>query len=276
MEDLAAAIQVQGFITRLRVRPDPTEDGYFQLVFGERRLRAARLAGLMAVPCDIANHTDADLIEIGLSENLQRQDLDPLDEARAIQYFIDHHGYTVRSLAERLGKDKTFVELRTKLLGAPVDIQQLVVQKPAALTAARELTKLATPEERAPLIAGILEGRLSTAAVRTLVNERRRPPPAPSGGGPARAASTQHDGDDRADRGRGAAPQYGGSAAAPGGGLSEKVLERDIAAVRTVMARWQQAHPFPVDQGERILSVITEILDDLEAIAEHIRDGRRH
>jgi ParB family chromosome partitioning protein len=83
LEDLANAIRVQGFTTRLRVRPDPDRAGFFQLVYGERRLRAARLAGLREIPCEIADHSNDEMIEIGLAENIQRQDLTPLEEAAA-------------------------------------------------------------------------------------------------------------------------------------------------------------------------------------------------
>ena len=74
------------------------------------------------IPCEIADHTDSDLIEIGLAENIQRHDLDPLEEARAFQTFIDERGYSIRGLAERIGKDKSYVEDRLKLLQAPDDV----------------------------------------------------------------------------------------------------------------------------------------------------------
>ncbi len=99
LDDLAEAIRQQGFISRLRVRPDPTEEGYYQLVYGERRLRAAERAELTAIPCDVAPHTDRELIEIGLVENIQRQDLNPLEEARAFQTFIRELDYSIRTLA---------------------------------------------------------------------------------------------------------------------------------------------------------------------------------
>src|ERR671917_2574115 len=101
LAELAATIRAQGFTTRVRVRPDPSEPNAFQLVFGERRLRAAELAGLAMVPCDVAEHTDDEMIEIGLAENIQRRDLDPLEEARAFRTLIDQRGYTERRLAER-------------------------------------------------------------------------------------------------------------------------------------------------------------------------------
>ena len=109
------------------------------VVYGERRLRAAALAGIETVPCDIAEHTDDDLIEIGLAENIQRRDLNPIEEANAFQHFIDQRGYSIRRLAERIGKDKSYLEGRLALLRAPDDVQTLVAQRPDTLDAARQL-----------------------------------------------------------------------------------------------------------------------------------------
>ena len=169
LEELAEAIRQQGFISRLRVRPDPEETGYFQLVYGERRLRAARLAGLTSVPCEIAEHSDAELIEIGLAENIQRQDLTPLEEARAFRLFIDERGYSIRRLAERLGKNKSYVEDRLLLLRVPKDVQDMIEERPDALRAAREIAKLEDAEARAPLIGSVVKGTLNTREVRQAV-----------------------------------------------------------------------------------------------------------
>jgi ParB family chromosome partitioning protein len=174
LDQLAQAITAQGFTTRLRVRPDPTASGFFQLVFGERRWRAAQLAGLAAIPCDIANHSDDDLVEIGLAENIQRQDLDPLEEARALQTFIDQRGYSIRRLAERIGKDRGYIENRLALLRLPSDVQLLVEQRPDSIDAARRIGTLPTPEERAPLIAQVASGEVSAQTVRSIVRERVR------------------------------------------------------------------------------------------------------
>jgi ParB family chromosome partitioning protein len=174
LDQLAQAITAQGFTTRLRVRPDPTATGFFQLVFGERRWRAAQLAGLVAIPCDIAEHSDDDLVEIGLAENIQRQDLDPLEEARALQTFIDQRSYSIRRLAERIGKDRGYIENRLALLRLPSDVQQLVEQRPDSIDAARRIGTLPTPEERAPLIAQVASGELSAQTVRSIVRERVR------------------------------------------------------------------------------------------------------
>lgn len=172
LDELAAAIKVQGFTSRLRVRPNPEQDGYFQLVYGERRLRAAILAGLTQVPCEISSHSDEEMIEIGLAENIQRRDLSPLEEAQAFQTFIKERGYSVRSLAEKIGKDKSYVQDRMELLRVPPDVQAMVEQRADTLRAAREIAKLGSSSERKPLIEGVIEGKLNVQDVRSIINER--------------------------------------------------------------------------------------------------------
>jgi ParB family chromosome partitioning protein len=173
LDDLAEAIRQQGFISRLRVRPDPAEDGYYQLVYGERRLRAAAMAGLTMLPCDVAPHSDTELIEIGLVENIQRQDLNPLEEARAFQTFINELNYSVRRLAERLGKHRSYVDGRLAILRAPEDVQDLVTRRPDTLDAARQIASVDDPTARQPLIEGVANGTLSSQDVREHVSRRR-------------------------------------------------------------------------------------------------------
>ena len=116
---------------------DPARPGFFQLVYGERWLRAAILAGLATVPCEIAEHTDAEMFEIGLAENIQRRDLLPLEEGAAFRLALDQRGYSIRSLAERIGKDKSYIQDRLAALGAPADVQQMVEARPDTLRAAK-------------------------------------------------------------------------------------------------------------------------------------------
>lgn len=165
IEELADAIREQGFTSRLRVRPHPHKEGYFQLVFGERRLRAAKLAGLSHVPCEIAEHSDEELIEIGLAENIQRRDLHPLEEARAFQTFIEERGYSIRRLAQRIGKSKGYLQNRLALLTVPPDVQAMIEARPDALRAAQEIGKLDDPRTRQPLIRGVLDSSLSNRDV---------------------------------------------------------------------------------------------------------------
>ncbi len=223
IEELAQAIQAQGFTSRLRVRRDPADPTAFQLVFGERRLRAAKSAGLTTVPVEIAEHTDDELIEIGLAENIQRQDLDPLEEAQAFRTFMDQRGYTIVRLAERIGKDRSYVESRLALLRVPEDVQQMVAKRPDTIRTAREIAKLATPEERRSLISGVLAGDLSKEDVRTIVRDVVDHPD--NGGQSA-------EGDPHAPR---AEPQVR-PASLP---AFERRVERDYQTLSAITARWE-------------------------------------
>ncbi|MEI7770538.1 MAG: ParB/RepB/Spo0J family partition protein [Chloroflexales bacterium] len=176
IEDLVAAIQTQGFISRLRVRPDPTDPQHYQLAYGERRWRAAQQAGLAAVPCDVAAYTDDQMLEFGLIENIQREDLNPVEEGSYFRDLIDQGRYSIRSLAERIGKDKGYIEGRLALARAPVDVQQLVAQRPDSIDAARQIAKLDSVEERAALIDGVLVGQITSRDVRERVRKRSTDP----------------------------------------------------------------------------------------------------
>jgi ParB family transcriptional regulator, chromosome partitioning protein len=239
IEALAEAIRQQGFTSRLRVRPHPTLPRTFQLVYGERRLLAAKQAGLDVVPCDVADHTDDELIEIGLAENVQRQDLDPLEEARAFLSFIDVRGYSIRRLAERIGKDKSYIEDRLALLRTPTDVQDMVAQRPDSLRAAREIAKLDAPADRQPLIAGVLAGDINSADVREIVSEMAAAP---------------------AQRTR--------SSAAPD---AQQIVERDARTLRAILARWaclapqgSAQHALVSEQTEALLRKVQQLVEQLE------------
>lgn len=254
IEELAQAIRVQGFTSRLRVRRDPNDATTFQLVFGERRLRAAKLAGLTVVPCEIAEHTDAELIEIGLAENIQRQDLDPLEEAQAFRTFMDQRGYTIAGLAERIGKDRSYVEGRVALLRTPDDVQQMVSQRPDTIRVAREIAKLPTAHERQPLIEGVLAGRLSKDDVRELVRELID--------GPADATDGAWDIPEPATRQRTRRAVLS----------AEQRLDRDFQTLRVIVSRWEGVLPnLHSAQRKKMLHYIEQHLTELEHVTERLR-----
>ena len=259
IDELAATIRAQGFTTRLRVRPDPTEATYFQLVFGERRLRAAEVAGLTMVPCEVAPHTDDQMIEIGLAENIQRRDLDPLEEAQAFQAFIVQRGYTERGLAERIGKDRGYIQNRLALLRAPADVQELVAQRPDTLSAARAIAQLPSAEQRRPLIDGVASGALTHRDVLALVHDGSAAAAEP----PAAAATPTS-----------AATPSVPEAAAPPTAVSPltRALDRDMLTLRAVFARWRLAVPrSKAEERAHMLAYINEHLAELEHLTEELR-----
>lgn len=253
LEDLAQAIRVQGFTSRLRVRRDPHDDGYFQLVYGERRLRAAKLAALPMLPVEVGDHSDDDLIEIGLAENIQRRDLDPLEEAQAFRTLIDERGYSIRRLAERIGKDKGYIENRLALLQTPEDVQQMVEQRPDSVRAAREIAKLATPDERRPFIEGIVAGKLTDRDVRTQIREVRE--------GATRAPRGTHS--EESHR----APSETGESQR--GQMQASVsLEDDIRTVHAMVQRWYQA----LEHGQLSVAELAQAIVSLDTVLQPVRD----
>jgi len=250
LEELADSIRAHGFTTRLRVRPHPSLPNTFELVYGERRLRAAGIAGLDSVPCEIADHSDDDLVEIGLAENIQRRDLDPLEEARAFATFIEQRGYSVRRLAERIGKDKSYVEDRLVLLRMPADVQEMVAQRPDSLRSAREISKLEEPAARQSLISGVVGGALSTANVRDVVRDLTTSTTDSAGGQDRPSISTQ----ERATPNPVVAMQRG--------------VSRDVQTARAILARWEGLISQGLDERTAVAAAFGELTAEMERVAE--------
>lgn len=174
LQELAQSINLQGMLSRIRVRLHPEKYGRYQLVYGERRLRAARLLGLATVPCEVAAYSDDELIEVGLTENLQRENLDPLDEARFFRGLLDQPGkpYSIRSLADRISKHKSYIEERLALLRLPDDVRQILEEQPKVpLRALIEVAKLPTEQAREPLAQQLRLDTMSTEDIRIIVQE---------------------------------------------------------------------------------------------------------
>src|SRR5215471_18924105 len=123
LDELAQSIKTSGIIQPLLVRP---RGGLFELVAGERRWRAAQLAGLSRVPAIIREIPDDRLLELALIENIQRQELNPIEEANAYRRLIDTIGLTQEEVARRVGRDRTFVTNYLRILKLPTEIQQLL------------------------------------------------------------------------------------------------------------------------------------------------------
>jgi ParB/RepB/Spo0J family partition protein len=161
----------------LPVRATSDEPNVYELVWGERRWRAARIAGLKAIPCIISTYIDDDMIEKGLLENIQREDLSNLEEGQAYVNLLalrteGKPRYSIRRLAQRIGKDKSYIEDRLKYARVPVDIQQLAIDQPdispRIIHELGELSKMLKLEERAPVVEGVREGMLRIEDVREI------------------------------------------------------------------------------------------------------------
>jgi ParB family chromosome partitioning protein len=175
IRDLAASIQEHGILQPILVRPRP--DGRFQLIAGERRWRAASIAGLAEVPAIIEEIDDEAALEIAIIENLQREDLSPLDEALMFERMTTRHGYSVRKLAQKLGKDKGYIENRLRLADAPEEIRALVAVRHDTLSHAYELLKVGDARKRQKLAEQVASGELSLVKLRERIEGRTRRAP---------------------------------------------------------------------------------------------------
>lgn len=126
LEELAASIREKGVIQPLIVRPDPNRPDEFQIVAGERRWRAAQQAQLHELPVVVRNFDDTEVLEVAIIENVQRADLNALEEALAYRQLTDRFGHTQDKLAQALGKSRSHIANMMRLLGLPEEIQLLV------------------------------------------------------------------------------------------------------------------------------------------------------
>ncbi len=170
LQDLAASIREHGILQPILVRP--RADGHFQLVAGERRWRAAKLAGLQEVPAIVENIDDEASLEISIIENLQREDISPLEEAEMFERMTTRHGYSLRKLAQKLGKDKGYIENRLRLADAPAEVRDLVSVRRDTLSAAYELMKVSDPRTRRRLAGQVANGELSLVKLRQRIEGR--------------------------------------------------------------------------------------------------------
>jgi ParB family chromosome partitioning protein len=182
LEDLTASVREHGVLQPILVRPQP--NGHYQLIAGERRWRAAQGAGLAAIPALIEEIDDDTALEIAVIENLQREDLSPIDEALIYDKMIREHGYSIRKLAQKLGKDKGYLENRLRLADAPAEIRELVSVRKDTLSHAYELLKVDDPKKRKHLADMVARGELSLVKLREKIEGAPRVRRASSGKAP--------------------------------------------------------------------------------------------
>jgi ParB family chromosome partitioning protein len=173
LEALAASITEHGVLLPILVTQ--TLDGY-QIVAGERRFRAAQLAGLERIPVVIRQVADRDQLELALVENLQREDLNPLEEAHAFRQLIDEFGLTQEDVAARVGRARPTVANTLRLLDLAEDVQVLVVEGRLSQGQARAIGGL--PVDQQARVADVaVERDLSTRETEELVRRLREPRP---------------------------------------------------------------------------------------------------
>jgi ParB family chromosome partitioning protein len=172
LQELAASIREHGVLQPILVRPAGDD---YQIIAGERRWRASKLAGKDTIPAIIERFDDATALEIALIENLQREDLSPLDEAIIYKKMTDELGYSIRNLAGKLGKDKGYVENRLRLASAPDDVREMVAARYDTLSAAYELMKIEDKRRRKSLAKQVVAGKLTLIRLRDKVERVLNP-----------------------------------------------------------------------------------------------------
>ena len=173
---LAESIKSHGIVQPVLVR---RVGDHYELVAGERRWRAAKLAGLRTIPAVVKEIADKDLLEVALIENVQREDLNPIEEAQAYSKLIETVGLTQEALAERVGRDRSYITNYLRLLRLPEDIQQLVRQKRISTGHARTLLALQHADLQRLVARQIIANDLSVRATEDIVRKRTERASAP-------------------------------------------------------------------------------------------------
>jgi ParB family chromosome partitioning protein len=179
LAELANSIRASGVVQPVLVRRTAPGQDRYQLVAGERRCRAARLAGLETVPAIVRDLTDQDALELALTENLLREDLNPLDVARAYQALLEKYALSHEQVAERLGVNRSSVTNTLRLLRLPPAIQEMLSKDQITYGHARALLALETEPAQLHLATKIAQQGLSVRQVESMVASRGAKPRSP-------------------------------------------------------------------------------------------------
>jgi ParB family chromosome partitioning protein len=166
IEDLAQSIRANGIVQPLVVRK---RDERYQIIAGERRWRAAQRAGLEKVPVVVRDIPDERVLELSLIENIQREELNPIEEANAYRRLIDGLGVTQEEIARRVGRERSSVTNYLRLLKLPEDIQQWVEDDRLSMGHARALLSLESPEAQRKLATDVIDRGLSVRETERII-----------------------------------------------------------------------------------------------------------
>lgn len=191
LEELAASIREKGIIQPLIVRP---RDGAFEIVAGERRWRAAQMAQLHEVPVLIRDFDDTEVLEVAIVENIQRADLNAIEEAAGYRQLMDSFGHTQEKMAEALGKSRSHIANLLRLLNLPREVQDMLRQDQISAGHARALITADNPAE---LARKVVRDGLSVRETEALVRKSQAPTQ-PKKDQSTRTASREKDADTRA------------------------------------------------------------------------------
>ena len=169
LQDLSASIKAKGIIQPLIVRKRGAESDEFEIVAGERRWRAAQMAQLHEIPVLVRDFTDTEVLEVAIIENIQRADLNPVEEAAGYRQLMDKFGHTQEKLAEELGKSRSHIANLMRLLQLPGDVQDMLVEGKLSAGHARALI---TSDNPSTLARQVVQQGLSVRATEALAKNK--------------------------------------------------------------------------------------------------------
>lgn len=172
LQELADSIKQYGIVEPLIVQDRKT---YYEIIAGERRWRAAKLAGLKEVPVIIRNYTEQEIVEISLIENIQREDLNPIEEAQAYRRLLTEFNLKQDEVAERVSKSRTAVTNSMRLLKLCDEVQQMIIDDMITTGHARALISIEDPEQQYTIAQKVFDEKLSVRDVEKLVKNLNKP-----------------------------------------------------------------------------------------------------
>lgn len=173
LNELAASIKVHGIVQPIVLNQQP--DGQYLIIAGERRWRAANICGLKTVPAVIKNYTDKQIKEISIIENLQREDLNPIEAAKAIKELMDEYGLTQETVSDRIGKSRSNVANTLRLLSLYPDVMEMVEKGKISSGHARCLVVIEDPKEQIRLAQMVVSKNLSVRDLEKAVKAYTNP-----------------------------------------------------------------------------------------------------
>ena len=176
LQELAESLKQFGMLRPILVQ---NRGDYYEIIAGERRWRAAKIAGLKEVPVIVRELTDQEIVEISLIENIQREDLNPIEEAQAYKRLLTEFHLKQDEVAERVSKSRTAVTNSMRLLKLCDEVQKMVVDDMISTGHARALISIEDPEEQYLIAQKIFDEKLSVREVEKLVKDLHKPPKPP-------------------------------------------------------------------------------------------------
>lgn len=171
LEELAASIKENGIIQPLVVRKRAA--GGYEIIAGERRWRSAQIAGLHEVPAILKNISDTEALQLAIIENVQREDLDPIEEAEAYQRLMQEFSLSQQQVADKVGKERSTVANALRLIALPNELKEMVAQKILSVGHAKVLLSIVNKSEQIKLAKSVIEKQMSVRALELMIKSHQ-------------------------------------------------------------------------------------------------------